>query len=183
MALTAGMHHITAIASDIHATDAFYTGVLGMRRVKQTSNFDDPNQAHWYWGDKDGRPGSLITYFEWKHQNAVRARIGTGQTHHFAFAVKDEEEQLAWRERLVRAGLRVSPVMDRVYFKSIYTNDPDGHIVELATLGPGFTSDEPVETLGQALMLPPWLERHRREIESQLKPITAPVWPVQVGAL
>ncbi len=183
MTLTAGMHHITAIGSDIHATDAFYTGVLGMRRVKQTSNFDDPTQAHWYWGDQDGRPGSLITYFEWKHQNAVRARIGTGQTHHFAFAVKDEEEQLAWRDRLVRAGLRVSPVMDRVYFKSIYTNDPDGHIVELATLGPGFTADEPVETLGQALMLPPWLERHRREVESQLKPITAPVWPVQVGAL
>jgi glyoxalase family protein len=182
MALLAGMHHITAIGSDIHATDAFYTGVLGMRRVKQTSNFDDPSQAHWYWGDKDGRPGSLITYFEWKHKNALRARIGTGQTHHFAFAVKDEEEQLAWRERLVRAGLRVSPVMDRVYFKSIYTSDPDGHIVELATLGPGFTSDEPVETLGQGLMLPPWLERHRGEIESQLKPITAPVWPVQVGA-
>jgi glyoxalase family protein len=182
MVLTAGMHHITAIGSDIHATDAFYTGVLGMRRVKQTSNFDDASQAHWYWGDAAGRPGSLITYFEWKHANAVRARIGTGQTHHFAFAVKDEEEQLAWRERLVRAGLRVSPVMDRVYFKSIYTSDPDGHIVELATLGPGFTSDEPVETLGQALMLPPWLERHRGEIEPQLKPITAPAWPVQVGA-
>ena len=78
----------------------------------------------------------------------MQARIGTGQTHHFAFAVKDEEEQLEWRERLVRAGLRVTPVMDRVYFKSIYTNDPDGHIVELATLGPGFASDEPVETLG-----------------------------------
>ena len=183
MVLTAGMHHITAIGSDIHATDAFYTGVLGMRRVKQTSNFDDPAQAHWYWGDSEGRPGSLVTYFEWKQPSALRARIGTGQTHHFAFAVKDEGEQLAWRDRLVRAGLRVSPVMDRVYFKSIYTSDPDGHIVELATLGPGFASDEPVETLGQALMLPPWLERHRREIESQLKPISAPAWPVQVGAL
>jgi glyoxalase family protein len=178
MVLTAGMHHITAIGSDIHATDAFYSGVLGMRRVKQTSNFDDPGSAHWYWGDQAGRPGSLITYFERSDTKEPRARIGTGQTHHFALAVKDAEEQLAWRERLIRAGLRVSPVMDRVYFKSIYTSDPDGHIVELATVGPGFALDEPVETLGQALQLPPWLERHRREIESQLKPITAPAWPV-----
>ena len=178
MVLTAGMHHITAIGSDIHATDAFYSGVLGMRRVKQTSNFDDPGSAHWYWGDQTGRPGSLITYFERTDAKEPRARIGTGQTHHFALAVKDDAEQLAWRERLIRAGLRVSPVMDRVYFKSIYTSDPDGHIVELATVGPGFALDEPVETLGQALQLPPWLERHRREIESQLKPITAPTWPV-----
>jgi glyoxalase family protein len=181
MDLTAGMHHITAIGSDIHATDAFYSGVLGMRRVKQTSNFDDPGSAHWYWGDQTGRPGSLITYFERTDTKEPRARIGTGQTHHFALAVKDDAEQLAWRERQIRAGLRVSPVMDRVYFKSIYTSDPDGHIVELATVGPGFALDEPVETLGQALQLPPWLERHRREIESQLKPITAPAWPVHAA--
>ena len=106
-----------------------------------------------------------------------RARIGTGQTHHFALAVRDDETQLEWRETLARAGLRVSPVMDRVYFKSIYTNDPDGHIVELATIGPGFASDEPVETLGQALKLPPWLERDRRAIEARLRPVTAPPWP------
>jgi glyoxalase family protein len=178
MALAAGMHHITAIGSDNQATDAFYSGLLGMRRVKQTSNFDDPGSLHWYWGDEAGRPGTLITYFERKSPQPVRARIGTGQTHHFALAVRDEDEQLQWRERLVRAGLRVSPVMDRVYFKSIYTNDPDGHIVELATLGPGFAVDEPVETLGQSLTLPPWLERHRREIESQLRPVVIPAWPL-----
>ena len=67
--------------------------------------------------------------------------------------------------------------MDRVYFKSIYTNDPDGHIVELATIGPGFASDERVETLGQALKLPPWLERDRRAIEARLRPVTTPLWP------
>ena len=66
---------------------------------------------------------------------------------------------------------------DRVYFKSIYMNDPDGHIVELATLGPGFMIDEPAEALGQRLQLPPWLERNRAAIERQLKPITAPAWP------
>jgi glyoxalase family protein len=72
------------------------------------------------------------------------------------------------------AGLRVSPVMDRIYFKSIYTNDPDGHIVELATLGPGFASDESVSELGTHLMLPPGLERNRAEIEGVLRPVEVP---------
>jgi glyoxalase family protein len=102
--------------------------------------------------------------------------MGTGQTHHFALAVPDEASQLEWREKLIRAGLRVSPVMDRIYFKSIYTNDPDGHIVELATLGPGFSSDEPVDRLGGSLKLPPWLEDQRANIQQVLVPISIPTW-------
>jgi glyoxalase family protein len=171
MALSRGMHHITAIGSNIERTHAFFGELLGMRRVKMTSNFDDPASAHWYWGVGDGRPGTLITYFERDPQRVRRAQMGAGQTHHFALAVPDEATQLEWRERLLRAGLRVSPVMDRVYFKSIYTNDPDGHIVELATMGPGFTVDEAPEALGRRLMLPPWLERSRAEIERGLAPI------------
>jgi glyoxalase family protein len=171
MALSRGIHHITAIGSDIQRTQAFYGDLLGMRRVKQTSNFDDPKSAHWYWGAGDGRPGTLITYFERDPQREQRAQFGAGQTHHFALAVADEAVQLEWREKLVRAILRVSPVMDRIYFKSIYTNDPDGHIVELATMGPGFLSDEPPAELGLSLQLPPWLEQRRREIEARLMPI------------
>jgi glyoxalase family protein len=102
--------------------------------------------------------------------------MGAGQTHHFALAVADEETQLIWREKLVKAGLRVTPVLDRVYFKSIYTNDPDGHIVELATVGPGFAVDESVADLGKPLKLPPWLERNRSAIEHSLRPITVPEW-------
>jgi glyoxalase family protein len=172
MALRQGMHHITAIAADIRRTEAFFSGVLGMRKVKMTSNFDDPTSAHWYFGVGDGRPGTLVTYFERDPKRVRRAQMGTGQTHHFALAVADEATQLEWREKLVRAYLRVSPVMDRVYFKSIYTNDPDGHIVELATNGPGFTFDEEPENLGRGLKLPPWLEPHRRDIERVLKPLT-----------
>ncbi len=178
MALKHGMHHITAIGADIKRTHAFFGELLGMRRVKMTSNFDDPNSAHWYWGAGEGKPGTIITYFERKPGRERRARIGTGQTHHWALAVPDEETQLEWREKLVRAGLRVSPVMDRVYFKSIYTNDPDGHIVELATVGPGFAVDEDVASLGTNLKLPPWLESQRDEIEHILEPITAPEWPM-----
>ncbi len=174
MALSAGMHHITAIGTDIARTDAFLSGILGLRRVKMTSNFDDPESAHWYWGVGDGAPGTIITYFERKAGREPRVRMGAGQTHHYAFAVPNEDAQLEFREKLLRAGLRVSPVMDRVYFKSIYTNDPDGHIVELATEGPGFAVDEPVEELGARLMLPPWLEARRNAITARLKPVKLP---------
>ncbi len=178
MALNRGMHHITAIGSDIQRTHAFFGELLGMRRVKMTSNFDDPNSAHWYWGAGEGRPGTLITYFERQPTKERRARIGAGQTHHFALAVSDEETQLEWREKLLQAGLRVTPVLDRVYFKSIYTNDPDGHIVELATVGPGFAVDEEVASLGASLQLPPWLESQREDIEAVLKPLRIQPWQI-----
>ncbi|MCX6018827.1 MAG: VOC family protein, partial [Chloroflexi bacterium] len=100
-----------------------------------------------------------------------RARMGAGQTHHFAFAVSDDATQQSFLNRLTHAGLRVSPVMDRSYFDSIYTSDPDGHIVESATVPPGFAIDEPIDSLGQALKLPAWLEAHRSEIEGVLTPL------------
>ncbi|MCC6802046.1 MAG: VOC family protein [Anaerolineae bacterium] len=177
MALRHGMHHISAISSNFERTNAFYGDLLGMRRVKMTSNFDDPNSAHWYWGVGDGQPGTLITYFE--HKQGRRVQMGVGQTHHFALAVPDEAAQLEWREKLIRAGYRVSPVMDRVYFKSIYSNDPDGHIVELATVGPGFPVDEDITELGTHLMLPPWLEQHRSVIEGALTPLQIDPWQLQ----
>ena len=171
MALSHGMHHITAIGADIQRTDAFFRGLLGMRLVKQTSNFDDPKSKHWYWGTGDGKPGTLITYFERDPKREPRVRLGAGQTHHFALSVPDEVTQLAFREKLIRAGFRASAVMDRIYFKSVYSHDPDGHIVELATAGPGFAVDEDVAQLGQALKLPPWLESQRAGIEASLAPI------------
>lgn len=182
MALKYGLHHITAIGTDIQRTHAFFGDLLGLRRVKMTSNFDDPASAHWYWGAGAGKPGTLITYFERKSNKERRAQLGAGQTHHFALAVQDEATQLEWREKLIKAGLRVSPVMDRIYFKSIYTNDPDGHIVELATVGPGFAVDEDPAELGTDLKLPPWLETHRSEIESVLLPITSPQWHMTSAA-
>jgi glyoxalase family protein len=179
MALSRGMHHITAIGADIARTDAFFGGLLGMRRVKMTSNFDNPSSAHWYWGSGDGRPGTIVTYFEMP--GTPRAQMGAGQTHHFALAVADEASQLEWRERLVAAGLAVSPVMDRTYFKSIYTSDPDGHIVELATAGPGFLVDEDEGSLGTALKLPPQYEKHRAEIERALTPLAPAAWRAPAG--
>jgi len=188
-----GLHHITLVCSDAQRTVDFYTGILGQRLVKKTVNFDDPGAYHLYFGDEVGRPGSAITFFEWPHAQrgqpgtlityferdparTRRVQMGAGQTHHFALAVPDEETQLEWRDKILKAGFRVSPVMDRIYFKSIYTNDPDGHIVELATAGPGFTVDEDVAELGQQLKLPPWLESSRNRIEQALQPVIIPAW-------
>lgn len=176
MALMEGMHHISAISANIERTNAFYSDLLGMRLVKKTANFDDPTSAHWYWGNSEGEVGSIITYFERDPRKTSPVRMGAGQTHHFALAVADEETQLQWREKLLSVGVPVSPVRERVYFKSIYMNDPDGHIVEIATLNPGFAVDEDVAHLGEKLMLPPWLERSRAAIEANLPPLTVPKW-------
>ncbi|MBL0172757.1 MAG: VOC family protein [Gemmatimonadaceae bacterium] len=171
MQLTRGMHHLTAIAANVERTDEFLRGVLGLTLVKKTENFDDPGTRHWSWGSPDARPGSLVTYLEKNPARERRAQMGTGQGHHYALAVADEMTQLAYRDKLLDANLPVSEVMDRVYFKSIYTRDPDGHIVEIATMGPGFLVDESAETAGTALQLPWWLEAHREQIAAHLEPL------------
>jgi glyoxalase family protein len=170
----AGLHHISAVCSDIERTAAFYTEVLGLRIVKKTVNYDDLTIPHWYFGVGDGEPGTLITYFAYQPSFWRPARIGRGQTHHFAFCVENDAEQEAWRERLVAAGLQVTPVLDRKYFHSIYFEDPDGHILEIATRNPGFLIDEPAAVLGHTLALPPWLEDSRESIEAGLRPLEVP---------
>ena len=169
----AGLHHITAIASDIDRTTEFYTKVLGLRLVKRTVNYDNPASPHYYFGVGDGKPGTIITYFGYPFDKMRIGQVGTGMTHHFAFAVENDEAQREWRIRLMKADVQVTPVMDRVYFKSIYFQDPDGHILEIATIPPGFFIDEEKEKLGTSLKLPRWLELNRKIIEETLSPITA----------
>jgi glyoxalase family protein len=100
------------------------------------------------------------------------ALIGAGTTHHVAWRAADDAEQQDWFDRLVEMGLRPTPVQDRKYFRSIYFRMPDGVLIEIATDGPGFLVDEPRETLGQGLALPPWLEPERVTLERELAPIS-----------
>lgn len=95
-----------------------------------------------------------------------------GTVHHIAFRSAGEKEQLRWRQKLLELGLHVTPVIDRFYFHSIYFREPGGILFEIATEGPGFTADEPVEHLGENLKLPPQYEEHRAEIEHALPPIS-----------
>ncbi len=103
------------------------------------------------------------------------ARLGAGGVHHVAFRVADEEEQAYWRQRISDVRLPVSNFIDRYYFKSIYFRISNGILFEIATDGPGFTADEPLESLGEQLALPPFLEPRRAQIEAGLKPISTPV--------
>lgn len=99
------------------------------------------------------------------------ALVGAGTTHHIAWRTKDDVHEEAWRARLAEVGLQPTPVQDRKYFRSIYFRMPDGILIEIATDEPGFAVDEPRESLGQALSLPPWLEPERETLERELTPI------------
>jgi glyoxalase family protein len=312
-----GIHHITAIAGDPQKNLDFYSRVLGLRLVKKTVNFDDPETYHFYFGDKTGTPGTILTFFPWsssglkgrsgsgqvtgisfsipagtlsfwksrlqqfhvdltaekrngdtsgiafrdpdglalelvensEHQSteawagqvserdairgfysatltvqnaditaeflskvlglessgerdgrllfsaltdngAVGKRVGTrveivndpaghpgrmgvGAVHHIAWRARDDEEQHAFRNAVVSAGSPATPVIDRIYFHSVYFHEPNGILFEVATDPPGFTRDETVDSLGTHLMLPPWLEKHRYGLEKVLPPLVS----------
>lgn len=137
---TFGLHHVTNICTDMAKTREFYEEVLGFHTVKRTENYDDPGTLHYYFSPTpEGEPGTVISYFEYPESQGVP---GGGASHHFALGVEDEDALRAWQARIREHGVRVSPVMDRTYFKSIYTSDPDGLTIEFATDGPGFDVDE-----------------------------------------
>jgi glyoxalase family protein len=93
--------------------------------------------------------------------------------HHVAWASHDEDHE-RWRERVIAAGAHPTPVIDRFWFRSIYFREPSGVLFELATFSPGFAADESPDHLGEKLVLPPWLESRREEIEARLTPIENP---------
>jgi glyoxalase family protein len=165
-----GLHDVTVTSARPDSTAALLTRVLGFREVERFERTDPP---------------AVVTVFETGEGGAgTRVRVvapaspelgsaGTGGVHHVAFRAPDDERQLQWRERIERAGLNVTPVIDRFYFHSIYFREPGGALFEIATDGPGFTVDEPESELGQRLALPPFLEPRRAEIEAGLRPIEA----------
>jgi glyoxalase family protein len=168
-----GIHHVSAITSDLQRAGDFYEYALGLSLVKKTFNQDDGKTRHYFWAHYDGTevaPRSSMTLFGWG-AGSLPARPGAGQTHHVAFRAADGDEQEAWREHLLHLGVQVSPVMERSYFRSIYFRAPDGLLLEIATDGPGFAVDEEAEDLGSRLCLPPWLEGRRAEIQEGLVPL------------
>ena len=297
-----GMHHLTMITGDAEKNVAFYAGVLGLRMVKQTVNFDAPDAYHLYFGDEQGSPGSILTWFEfagawrgrpgagaihtiqlgvasgasldfWADRLAAkgyasergersiafadydglrfelvvaedgnpplraehpevpaehailgvegarayiargleadralltetlgftelgegeyrldgeerhfhwgydatdqRAHQGAGTVHHIAWHAHDADH-VAWQQRAAQAGMHVTPVIDRDYFRSIYFRQPQGVLFEIATTSPGFAVDEDPEHLGEELRLPAQHEHLRSQLERRLTPLTNP---------
>ncbi|TDB60792.1 ring-cleaving dioxygenase [Arundinibacter roseus] len=305
-----GIHHVTSLASDAQRNVDFYVGILGLRMIKKTINFDAPDVYHLYYGDENGTPGSVLTFFPYaglsrgrkgigqltytaysipeaslsfwmdrlvsfgipyagpykrfdetylrfedfdgtgielvanradvrpgwdngkipvefsirgfhtvslnennidrtvslltnvmQHTlvaeekdrfrfqagaggsgsfvdvlfspNEVRALQGAGSVHHVAFSTDSDETQLEIREQLLSSGYQPTEVLDRNYFHSIYYREPGGILFEIATNPPGFTIDEPQESLGSALKLPEWYEPRRAKIEAALPVLVA----------
>ncbi|WP_409301024.1 ring-cleaving dioxygenase [Peribacillus sp. SCS-155] len=306
---TEGIHHITAIVGNPQENVDFYAGILGLRMVKKTVNFDDPGTYHLYFGNEEGSPGTIMTFFPWPnaykgqagsgqvgitsfsvpvgsmpfwedrlekfHVNSehitrfgedylvfedphglqlelveredgqtsrwsyggvpaefaikgfggavllsgnpkatedvlsqvlgltkigedgefarFKARgnlgniidvkltslspgsIGVGTVHHIAWRAEDFEDHEKWREYVQQAGYGVTPIRDRQYFNAIYFRERGGILFEIATDPPGFTRDETADKMGSSLLLPPWLEPRRQEIQSRLLPAEARV--------
>jgi glyoxalase family protein len=297
-----GIHHITAITADAQLNLDFYAGLMGLRFVKKTVNFDDPTAYHLYYGDEKGIPGSILTFFEYPGASQGRAgdgmihRItwrvsgeaaldfwekrlssaafgvtrapgslrfsdpeglelelsvgsggetpltaaadgippdlalqgfagvrayasqpehsrsrfeqtlgfepagadewrvagagrsshyaydqaperrpipGAGTVHHIAWAVA-MDAQPAWRERITAGGFLATQIIDRTYFRSVYFREPSRVLFEIATEGPGFAIDEPLDRLGEELRLPPQHERLRPQLERLLTPLSPP---------
>lgn len=152
------LHSVTLTVADGPASCDFFETVLGLSR--QGSRFEVAPGGGFL--DIHEQPGT------------PRGKMAAGIIHHVAFRVRDEAEQMKWREKLVRSGVRVSLVKERLYFHSIYFREPGGILLEIATDGPGFTLDEPADRLGERLCLPPWLEPVRESIERRLPPVTIP---------
>ena len=138
-----GLHHVTAISGDAQRNVDFYAGVLGLRLVKRTVNFDDPQTYHLYYGDALGRPGSLITFFVWP--GARTGRIGPGQAAVTSFAAPPQSLGF-WIERLLRHGVRFSGPAVRTFGagdeRVLSFNDPDGLMLEIVA-SPGTIEREP----------------------------------------
>jgi glyoxalase family protein len=161
-----GLGPITISVPDLAPTDAVLRALMGMRRVRDYAN---PRgvQVHVYEMGKGGAGAELHVAVE---PDLPFARQGAGGVHHVAFSVPDAD-YMAWAERLSSVRVPNSGPVDRFWFKSLYFREPNGILFELATEGPGFATDEPMDRLGETLSLPPFLEHRRVEIEAGLKPL------------
>lgn len=136
--------------------------------LRDTLNFlPEPDSS---WTARGEQRGSFYVYDK---APAETGKSGAGTVHHVAWA-SPMEDHAEWRKRVLSAGANPTPIIDRFYFKSIYFREPSGVLFEIATLGPGFAVDEPVETLGERLALPPDYEHLREKLETVLTPLPNP---------
>jgi glyoxalase family protein len=153
-----GFDSVRAYAQDPEASREFLEGALEFES-QEGRGFEARGEKR----------GGMYVY----DQTDERGVPGAGTVHHVAWASPPEEHE-AWRQRVIDAGGSPTPVIDRFYFKSIYFREPSGVLFEIATVGPGFTTDEPLEHLGERLSLPPSFEHLREQVEPVLTPLPNP---------
>ncbi len=161
-----GLGPIVLTVQDLSRTALVLTEVMNMRRVRDYAAHGA--QLHVF-AMGEGGPAAELHVLEQK--DMPPARQGAGGVHHVAFRTPDETQYHAWTRRLNELRIANSGEIDRFYFRSLYFREPNGILFEIATDGPGFATDEPMEKLGESLALPPFLEPRRAQIEAGLKPI------------
>src|SRR5690606_31939209 len=149
-------------------TEAVLTQVMNMRKSRDYPSPDGEGQVHVFEMGDGGAAAELHVAVQ---PGLPVARQGAGAVHHVAFRVPDKPALTEWTSRV--SGFRVpnSGEVERYYFRSLYFREPGGNLFEIATDGPGFAVDEPIDALGERLSLPPFLENRRAEIEANLKPL------------
>jgi glyoxalase family protein len=163
-----GLGPITMSVPDLKMTDLVLTRVLGMNPVRDyPTPANGETRTHVYQMGPGGAAAELHVAVE---PNLPVVQSGAGGVHHVAFRVPDAD-YAAWADRLRQLRMPSSGPVDRFYFRSLYFREPNGILFEIATDGPGFATDEPLESLGEKLSLPPFLEARRGQIEANLKPL------------
>ena len=163
-----GFHSTTLWLDDLGPTQRLLTDVMGYDEAgHEAANGEERLRLRL----PGGARGTVVDLL--RRDGAARGRQGRGTIHHVAFRAADDADQLSWRERLIAAGMDVTPVIDRQYFNAIYFREPGGVLFEIATDPPGFTRDEPLDHLGEDLKLPAQYESHRAEIEAHLPALRA----------
>ena len=158
-----GLHSGRLWERDEPSTVRFLTSVLGFESLGSENGWTR-------YGFKD-TPGAVDLK---ERRDVPRGSWGVGSVHHLAWRVDEAEHQLDVRSQIESAGIGATPVIDRFWFKSVYFREPGGVLFELATDGPGFAADEDPAHLGESLVLPPWLEQARSQIEAVLPTLRAP---------
>jgi glyoxalase family protein len=153
-----------------HAVRAYAAAPEASAALLEALEFE---QADTGWEARGTERGGLYVYDPPPEERGLQ---GAGSVHHVAWA-SSPEEHMTWRDKAISAGAHPTPEIDRFYFKSVYFREPSGVLFEIATIGPGFTVDEPLEHLGEKLSLPPAFEHLRDEVEPALRPVVNPRAP------
>ena len=157
-------NHASPVSSDVSLTSLFLDKLVGLKSYSNRPNPDEDATRILSIGNEE-RP-DFLNYIA--TPDAREGIVGGGNIHHIAMAVEEDEDQLKIMRRLNDSKIGNSGIVDRFWFKSLYFRDPDGNLLEIATKKPGYTADEPPETLGSKLVLPAWLEPSRTRIEKRL---------------
>jgi glyoxalase family protein len=172
-----GFYSVTLAVEGYERTASVLTKQLGFQSTREEgSRFRYEMMRNNGSSNNNEGPGSIVDVLCLPY--TPPGYIGVGTVHHVAWRTPTDEQQMNLRREIIKEGLNATPVIDRIYFHSVYFREPGGVLFEIATVPPGFAIDEKLEELGNRLMLPPWLEPDRKSLEKLLPKVNIPSLPI-----